>query len=238
MAHVDPMERVISVVAFAATMVAVLALHFAPMKMLPEPPPPEPPQVMVSVTLEAAPPELPSPPAAVPPPPPPPPVKEIQPDRPIVPVQRREPPPKPRPPAPPKPEQTVAKPVETPAPALPAPVAPPVATPKPAAPPANTASEEAGYVGRLRGYIRSITQYPTSGQARRERPEGSTEVRFTLNRGGQLQDASIEQSSGSPILDRQALSIVKGGAYPAMPADAWADTSEHVFTVTVVFTAP
>ncbi|PKU22412.1 hypothetical protein CWS72_21660 [Telmatospirillum siberiense] len=157
-------------------------------------------------------------------------MRETQPARPVIPVPRKV---APKPPTP-QPEKVAEAPAETPPP-VPQPVAAP---PKPAAPAANVASEEAGYVGRLRAYIRSITQYPTSGQARRERPEGSTEVRFVLNRAGQVQDASIEQGSGSPILDKQALSIVKGGTYPAMPHEVWSDAPEHVFTVTVVFTAP
>jgi len=102
----------------------------------------------------------------------------------------------------------------------------------------NTANVEAGYVGKLRGYIRSITEYPTSGDARRLRPEGSSVVRFTLDRDGGLKSAEIERSAGSTILDKQALAIVRGGRYPAWPAEAWADSREHTFTVTVQFVSP
>ncbi len=102
----------------------------------------------------------------------------------------------------------------------------------------NTANIEAGYVGKLRGYIRSITEYPTSGDARRMRPEGASVVRFVLTREGQLKSAETEHGSGSPILDKQALQIVRGGQYPAWPADAWTGSGEHVFTVTVSFVSP
>lgn len=102
----------------------------------------------------------------------------------------------------------------------------------------NNANIEAGYVGRLRGYIRSITEYPTSGDARRLRPEGASVVRFTLGRDGTMKDAEIERSAGSPILDKQALQIVRNGKYPAWPGDAWPGSSDHVFTVTVQFVSP
>jgi protein TonB len=119
----------------------------------------------------------------------------------------------------------------------PAPAPPPVA-PAPAPAPASSANAEASYTGKLRAYIRTITEYPTSGDARRTRPEGKVQVRFTLTRAGQMHDAAIEQTSGSSILDKKALSIVKDGAYPAMPKDIWPNEAEHVFTVTVEFVAP
>ena len=97
---------------------------------------------------------------------------------------------------------------------------------------------EAGYVGKLRNYIRSITEYPTSGDARRLRPEGASVVRFTLTRDGTLRNAEIERGSGSPILDKQALAIVRGGKYPAWPVDAWSSADDHTFTVTVQFVSP
>jgi protein TonB len=116
---------------------------------------------------------------------------------------------------------------------VPAPPAPP-----PAPPPTNNANIENGYASKLRSYIRSITEYPTSGDARRLRPEGASVVRFTLTREGGVKGVEIERGSGSPILDKQALSIVRGGQYFVWPADAWPGSSEHVFTVTVQFTSP
>jgi len=120
----------------------------------------------------------------------------------------------------------------------PAAPAPPAPLPPPAPPPVNNANVEAGYVGKLRGYIRSITEYPTSGDARRLRPEGASVVRFTLTRDGGVKGVEIERTSGSPILDKQALSIVRSGQYPAWPADAWPGSGEHLFSVTVQFVSP
>lgn len=65
------------------------------------------------------------------------------------------------------------------------------------------------------------------------RPSGSVEVRFTLSRGGAVRDVALNKPSGFQILDQQALSIVRGGTYPAIPATAWAGEAEHRFTVTV-----
>jgi protein TonB len=102
----------------------------------------------------------------------------------------------------------------------------------------HSADIESGYVARLRGYIRSITEYPTSGDARRQRPEGASVVRFVLTRTGIVSGVEIERSSGSKILDKQAMSIVSGGSYPPMPTDAWVGAAEHLFSVTVQFIAP
>lgn len=116
---------------------------------------------------------------------------------------------------------------------------PPPAVPVPPAPaPVNTAAIETSYVGKLRGYIRSITEYPTSGDARRLRPEGASVVRFTLTRDGTVSQVEIERSANSPILDKQALQIVRSGHYPAWPVEAWPGSSVHVFTVTVQFASP
>jgi protein TonB len=225
----DPFERVSSGIALIATAFAAVAIVAGPRPTMAPPPPP--PEAAPVVTLEAVPeppPELPKPP----PPPPPPPLPKPVPA-----------PPKPLPPtpAPPPPTPSPAPaPVPPPPPPAPQPPAPPPAPvpPPPAPPPPNTASVEAGYVGKLRGYIRSITEYPTSGDARRLRPEGATVVRFTLGRDGTLQVAEVEKGSGSPILDKQALSIVRGGRYPAFPAEAWGEAREHTFTVTVQFVSP
>lgn len=70
------------------------------------------------------------------------------------------------------------------------------------------------------------------------RPEGSSVVRFVLTRDGSLKTAELDKTSGSPILDKQALVIVRGGKYPAFPADSWPGNPEHEFTVTVQFAAP
>ena len=94
---------------------------------------------------------------------------------------------------------------------------------------------EATFVGQLRAYIKSITRYPNSKEARLLHPSGAAEVGFTLSRGGEVQDVSLIKSSGFGVLDQQAVSIVRGGTYPRIPDNAWAGASAHRFTVTVEF---
>ena len=225
----DPFERAASGFALLATAAAVLAMSMAPRpEIAPSPPPPDAAPV---VTLQAEEP----PPVAPPPPPPPPPPRTVTPPMPTVapPV----PAPAPLPSPSPSPAPAPLPPPPPPPPPAPSPPPSPV-PPPPAPPPVNNANVEAGYVGKLRSHIRSITEYPTSGDARRLRPEGASVVRFTLTREGGVKAVEMERGSGSPILDKQALAIVRGGQFPAWPADAWPGSAEHVFTVTVQFVSP
>ncbi|GAB4063072.1 TonB family protein [Uliginosibacterium sediminicola] len=224
---VDPAERGSLVTAAVGTALAVLLMVLTPKSV--EPPPPQLPVDDAPIVALTEPPEpkpvKPEPPKPVTPPP-----KAVALPKPVA-------TPTPPPPAP----SPVPSPVPVPPPPPPvaAPVTPPTPTPPPPpAAPAQNASVENSYVAKLRAYIRSITEYPTSGDARRLRPEGSTIVRFVLSRAGAVSDVQVERSAGSPILDKKAVSIVAGGSYPAMPADAWVGAAEHVFTVTVQFIAP
>lgn len=230
----DPMERVFNYVALGVVGVVVMAYAISPASDPVVKPPPEKEPFVVAI--EAAPPAPAPPPVAKPPPPPPAvpkplPLPKAPPPLPVplpTPALAPVPPPPPVPVAPVVPvrEPTPTPPVQAPSPPVPAP------------PPVDFAKVENGYVGRLRSYIRSITEYPTSGDARRLRPEGSTIVRFVLSRVGQISGVEVDKTSGSPILDRKAVSIVREGKYPAMPADAWPEKSDHTFTVTVEFVSP
>lgn len=235
--RVDPIERL----SHGTALVAVVAASLALSVVVSRPPVPErvrPKEQEFVVSLRA-----PSEPVHAEPPkptPPPPPV--------------RIPPPKPTPPRPtPAPVHAttaptpIAVPKPAPVPVVPPPatppkVAPPELTPSPAAspapPPVNNAALESSFVGKLRTYIRSMTEYPTSGEARRLRPEGAVVVRFTLTRSGAVQEVDVERGSNSPILDKQAVAIVRRGTYPAIPGDAWRGEDQHTFTVTLDFVAP
>jgi len=243
----DWRERTPAALSFAMT----LALTIAVVQRIdfhPPAPPPEP-ERDISVTLEATAPE--APPAASPPPsenPPPetPPAETPPPPEPPPPPPDAPPPMEP-PPPPPPPKTIWPKPVvKTPprpvqamqAPASPAPpVAAPVqatAKPAPAAPPPS-AGIEATFIGQLRAYIKTITHYPNSKEARLLRPQGNVEVQFTLSRAGAVSDVGLLRPSGSQVLDQQALSIVRSGAYPPFPPTAWNGEPVHRFTVTVEF---
>lgn len=225
------MERVSHGAALVAVVAASLVLALAP-----RPPAPErvkPKEQAFVVALQAPPERVHAEPPK--PAPPPPPVKT--------------PPPRPAPPrVAPAPVHAVAAPtpIAAPEPVPPTPsVTPPKAvTPEPAPAPApapvpvNNIALENSFAGKLRTYIRSMIEYPTSGEARRLRPEGSVVVRFTLARSGAVRDVDVERGSNSPILDKQAVAIVKRGTYPAIPNDAWRGEEQHTFTVTLDFVAP
>jgi protein TonB len=113
----------------------------------------------------------------------------------------------------------------------------PTPTPTPAPvrepPPPATASPETAYVGRLRAYLDSIKRYPTSREARSQRPQGKVRLWVEIARDGQLREAGVEQSSGSMILDGAALSTARQGTYPAFPADIYGGRAAQRFTVTL-----
>jgi protein TonB len=123
-------------------------------------------------------------------------------------------------------------------------VSPPVPPPKAAAfdlppgpasqPPLNHDLESA-YLSGLRAYIDSRTSPPDTAEYRLLHPHGEAVVRFTLSRLGAVHDVSIAKSSGSPMLDEQARTIVAGGNYPPFPAETYRSETEHVFTVHIEF---
>ncbi|MDB5395499.1 MAG: energy transducer TonB [Rhodospirillales bacterium] len=106
--------------------------------------------------------------------------------------------------------------------------APPVAQ---AAPPPTTPAENDAYTAQIKAYLESIKHYPTSKEARLQRPRGAVDVWIVVDRSGAMKEAEIENSSGSLILDGAALSTVRGAAYPAFPAGAFKGESTHRFKV-------
>ena len=107
------------------------------------------------------------------------------------------------------------------------------AAPRPLAPPAQptTAADDDAYAARVRAYLESIKHYPTSKEARLQRPRGTVNVWVVVNRSGDMKEAGIEDSSGSMILDGAALNTVRGASYPAFPPDAFKGQATHRFTV-------
>jgi protein TonB len=97
------------------------------------------------------------------------------------------------------------------------------------------ANADATYVAKVRSYLFSIKRYPTSREARLQRPVGQVELWFVLERNGRMMDAGIEHSSHSLILDSAALSTVRGGSYPSFPEEVWAGETSHRFTVVLEY---
>jgi len=128
--------------------------------------------------------------------------------------------------------------VPSPAPAL-APASAPAIAPAAVQEPANkvepakvdtAAASQSAYVANLRGYLERVKRYPSSREARQQRPAGIVHVWLELTRDGKFKDAGIEQTSNSQILDQAALSTVRQGNYGAFPADAWPGQPFQRFT--------
>ncbi len=96
---------------------------------------------------------------------------------------------------------------------------------------------QAGYESIIRGYLESIKRYPTSREARLQRPQGKVDVWIEVHRDGSLKDAGILKSSDHNILDNAALSTIRNGKYPPFPAEAYPGESSHRFSATLEYIA-
>lgn len=69
----------------------------------------------------------------------------------------------------------------------------------------------------LLAQIARYNQYPP--EAMRDRVQGTVWVRFLLDRNGRLLDVWVDQSSGQPVLDDEAVAAVKRAApFPSIPS--------------------
>jgi protein TonB len=103
-------------------------------------------------------------------------------------------------------------------------------------PPAAVAvSLENNYIAIVRATLNANKRYPTGREASLQRPSGKVKVWFVLSRNGSLQEAGIDESSNSIILDNAALSTVKRTAYAPWPDSTWPNLTQHKFTVTLDF---
>ena len=215
--------------AAATAALVTLLLMQPPLSLAPQMAAPKPTQVALSVVEETPPPPPPeATPTPEPPPPPPPPKAAVSPLPPP-------PPPKPRHvvrPKPPQPHQAVTEEQEKPAP--PRPPAETVARTATQAP--ENHSAEAAYIGRLHAIVARNTVPPSGAAYRLSHPSGEAEVGFTLARDGAVSDVHLIRSSGSALLDKQALAIVAGQRYPGLPDDVYPGAPSHRFSVPVAFT--
>jgi len=127
--------------------------------------------------------------------------------------------------------------VESPRPVQTAPMAPaqPVAEAAKPTPPLSSVAIENGYVANVRALLNTNKRYPTGREASLQRPSGKAVVWFVLNRNGTLQEAGIEGSSNSILLDNAALSTVRRTSYTPWPEGSWPGQTQHRFTVTLDF---
>ena len=125
-------------------------------------------------------------------------------------------------------------PTPTPAPSLPT-ATPVQEAPKVAVQPPVSVSLENNYIVSVRATLNANKRYPTGREASLQRPSGKVKLWFVLARNGALQDAGIDESSNSIILDNAALSTLRRTTYAPWPEGSWASQSQHKFTVTLAF---
>ena len=128
------------------------------------------------------------------------------------------------------------RPTPTPTPVPILPTATPVQeAPKIAPQPPVSVSLENNYIVSVRATLNANKRYPTGREASLQRPSGKVKLWFVLARNGSLQDAGIDESSNSIILDNAALSTLRRTTYTPWPEGSWASQSQHKFTVILDF---
>jgi len=170
---------------------------------------------------------------------PPPPAAPVVPARPQPPQVQRQLSPMPVQSVPQAQERTAPEPVPaaaTPAAHVPAP-APAFVAPVPSTPPEPRpqAARSAAYEAQLLAYLERIKRYPTSREARLSKPQGTVRLWLLLSRQGELLEAGVVASSGSNLLDGEALRTVRAGQFPAFPEEAFAGQDRHRFTVNLKY---
>jgi periplasmic protein TonB len=110
----------------------------------------------------------------------------------------------------------------------------------PAAPPTGpvTVSKpdlESLYTAQLLADIKRRNHPPDSAQYRLQHPHGEVQVRFVLSRSGEPRTVSVARSSGSAVLDQEAVNVVASGHYPPMPEKAFVGETQHAFLVTIEY---
>lgn len=89
---------------------------------------------------------------------------------------------------------------------------------------------EAAWQSRLLGHLEGFRRYPT--RALRQRHEGVTYLRFSVDRHGRVGAVRLERGSGSDLLDAEALEVVRRAQpVPAPPPEIEGDPVEVVVPV-------
>lgn len=116
-------------------------------------------------------------------------------------------------------------------------VAPQPPVPAPSSVPQSVTPSVAGiYEAQLRAYLEKIKRYPTSREARLTRPQGAVRIWLELSRSGQLLGIGVLSSSGSNLLDGEALKTLRNGTFPAIPDEAFVGEISHKFSATLSYT--
>jgi protein TonB len=105
--------------------------------------------------------------------------------------------------------------------------------PSPAEPTRPAAS--ASYEAQLLAYLERIKRYPTSREARLSQPQGSVKLWLEIARNGSLVAAGLLNSSGSNILDSEALRTVRTAQFPPFPEHAFNHEDAHRFSLSLKY---
>jgi periplasmic protein TonB len=108
--------------------------------------------------------------------------------------------------------------------------APPVVTAP--SPPASVLSPAASWQQSLVAHLARFQRYPEDALG----VEGVVSVAFSINRQGKVVSSRIVKGSGSPLLDAEALDLIKR-ADPLPPPPAEIADSQLLFLVPIRFTA-
>ncbi|MBN2647483.1 MAG: energy transducer TonB [Thiotrichales bacterium] len=107
------------------------------------------------------------------------------------------------------------------------PIANPVPVPTPTFSNDQIASAEKAYLSALRQEIMTFAQDTYPNRAKRRNWEGEVIILFTLHADGRISGLEMAESSGRPILDEAALSIITEkmrSRFKAFPAELQRDT--------------
>ena len=148
-------------------------------------------------------------------------------------VRRREPVPEPPKPVE-KPEEKVEDkppaPATTAPAAMEAPEAPKAAAPVEGAPSRHPSMTPATWQSALLGHLERHKRYPREAQNRHQ--EGVVYVRFTMNRKGEVLSRQLEEGTGYPLLDDEALALLdRAQPLPPPPSDVEGEAIELVVPV-------
>jgi len=86
------------------------------------------------------------------------------------------------------------------------------------------------YLTQVVKYLENIKRYPTSREARLQKPSGIVEVSFEIKRNGDVINIKVLNSSGSALLDNHSFETLKNAHFPPMPSDVNPGETSHRYT--------
>lgn len=94
-----------------------------------------------------------------------------------------------------------------------------------------TTPSEAAYVESARKKLQAASRDPSGREASLERPGGTAAVWADVARDGRIKGRGVERSSGSPLLDGMARSLIGRSRFPAIAAGDFGGGSSQRFAV-------